>query len=163
MGPCSPRERHRKVFPQRLQATWQREVSSIGSRGASALLFPDLSKVAAAGLLQLRLTLCDSVDCSPPGSSVHGIVQARILEWVAISFSRGSSHPVRSWYISTKLKNANSKRYMYFSVHSSIVDTCQGIKTVLSVHQQITDEWVKKMCYISKHTHRDTQQNTPQP
>ena len=34
---------------------------------------------------------CDSVDCSPPGSSVHGIFQARILEWVAISFSQGSS------------------------------------------------------------------------
>ena len=33
----------------------------------------------------------DPVDCSPPGSSVHGILQARILEWVAISFSRGSS------------------------------------------------------------------------
>ena len=38
-------------------------------------------------------TLCDPVDCSPPGSSVHGILQARILEWVAISFSRGSSRP----------------------------------------------------------------------
>ena len=36
-------------------------------------------------------TLCDPVDCSPPGSSVHGISQAKILEWVAISFSRGSS------------------------------------------------------------------------
>ena len=34
--------------------------------------------------------LCDPMDCSPPGSSVHGILQARILEWVAISFSRGS-------------------------------------------------------------------------
>ena len=33
------------------------------------------------------------VDCSPPGSSIHGILQARILEWVAISFSRGSSRP----------------------------------------------------------------------
>ena len=38
-------------------------------------------------------TLCDPVDCSPPSSSVHGILQARILEWVAISFSRGSSQP----------------------------------------------------------------------
>ena len=38
-------------------------------------------------------TLCDPVDCSLPGSSVHGIFQARILEWVAISFSRGSSRP----------------------------------------------------------------------
>ena len=35
--------------------------------------------------------LCDPVDCSPPCSSVHGIFQARVLEWVAISFSRGSS------------------------------------------------------------------------
>ena len=36
-------------------------------------------------------TLCNPLDCSLPGSSVHGILQARILEWVAISFSRGSS------------------------------------------------------------------------
>ena len=36
-------------------------------------------------------TLCGPVDYSPTGSSVHGILQARILEWVAISFSRGSS------------------------------------------------------------------------
>ena len=39
---------------------------------------------------QLCLTLCDSPDCSPPGSSVLGILQARILEWVAMLFSRGS-------------------------------------------------------------------------
>ena len=38
-------------------------------------------------------TLFDTIDCSPPGFSVHGICQARILEWVAISFSRGSSWP----------------------------------------------------------------------
>ena len=37
--------------------------------------------------------LCDPVDCSPPGFSVHGILQVRILEWEAISFSRGSSNP----------------------------------------------------------------------
>ena len=42
---------------------------------------------------QLYLTLCDPVDCSLPGSSIHGIFQARVLEWVAISFSRGSSRP----------------------------------------------------------------------
>ena len=46
--------------------------------------------------LQSCLTLCDPMDCSPPGSSVHGIFQARILEWVAISFSRRSSWP-RDW------------------------------------------------------------------
>ena len=42
---------------------------------------------------QSCLILCDPVDCSPPGSSVHGIFQARTLEWVAISSSRGSSQP----------------------------------------------------------------------
>ena len=45
---------------------------------------------------QLYLTLCDPMDCSPLGSSVHGISQARILEWVAISSSRGSSRP-KNW------------------------------------------------------------------
>ena len=40
-----------------------------------------------------RLTLCDPRDCSPPGSFVHGTSEARILEWVAISFFRGSSWP----------------------------------------------------------------------
>ena len=38
-------------------------------------------------------TLCDPMDGSLPGSTVHGILQARILEWAAISFSRGSSQP----------------------------------------------------------------------
>ena len=42
---------------------------------------------------QLCPTLCNPMDCSLPGSSIHGILQARILEWVAISFSRRSSRP----------------------------------------------------------------------
>ena len=46
---------------------------------------------AAAKSLQSCLTLCDPIDSSPPGSSVHGILQARILEWVAISFSLKTS------------------------------------------------------------------------
>ena len=43
---------------------------------------------------------CDPMDCSPPGSSVHGISQARILEWVAISFFRGSSWPRDQTHVS---------------------------------------------------------------
>ena len=42
-------------------------------------------------VIQLCPTLCDSIDCSPSGSFVHGILQARIMEWIAIPFSRGSS------------------------------------------------------------------------
>ena len=43
--------------------------------------------------LQSCLTLWNPTDCSPPGSSVHGILQARTLEWVAVPSSRGSSQP----------------------------------------------------------------------
>ena len=49
-------------------------------------------------------TLYTSMDCSPPGSSVHGILQARILEWVAISFFRGSSQSrYRTWVSCTEV------------------------------------------------------------
>ena len=57
--------------------------------------FP-LHECMAAKSLQSCPTLCDPMDCSPPGSSVHGILQARILEWVAMPSSRGSSQP-RDW------------------------------------------------------------------
>ena len=62
------------------------------SKGSNFKL-PGSVKVLIA---QSCLTLCNPMDCSPPGFSVHRILQARILEWVAISFSRGSSQP-RNW------------------------------------------------------------------
>ena len=46
------------------------------------------------------MSVCDLTDCSPPGSSVHGILQARILEWIAMHFSRGSSQPRDRTHIS---------------------------------------------------------------
>ena len=46
--------------------------------------------------LQTGLTLCDPMDCTPPGSSAHGILQVKILEWAAVSFSRGPCWP-RDW------------------------------------------------------------------
>ena len=59
--------------------------------------FPLLSILHMCVLVaQECLTLCNPMDCSPPGFSVHGILQARILEWLAIPFSRESSQP-RDW------------------------------------------------------------------
>ena len=53
------------------------------------VIFKDIQDSGVCVLVaQTCPTLCDPMDCSPPGSSVHGIHQARILEWVAISFSR---------------------------------------------------------------------------
>ena len=61
-----------------------------------ALITHTVCMCVHAKSLQLYPTLCDPVDYSPPGSSVHGILQARILQWVAIPFSRGSFQ-IRYW------------------------------------------------------------------
>ena len=53
--------------------------------------FKWLQSINVCSVAQLCLTLCDLMGCSPPGSSVHGILQARILELVASPFSKGSS------------------------------------------------------------------------
>ena len=86
-------------------------------------------------IAQSCLTLCDPMDCSLPGFSVHGIFQARVLEWAAISFSRGSSWPrdgtwvscigdiwatretlyIKSLYIITALAQSQTEcSYVYF-------------------------------------------------
>ena len=66
----------------------------------SKILQIPFQKICCGGgcclVTELCLTLCNPMDCSPPGSSVHWVSQARILEWVAISFSRGSSQS-KSW------------------------------------------------------------------
>ena len=57
-----------------------------------------LHSVCRCAQLLNHARLCDPMDCSPPGSSAHGILQVRILEWVSIPLSRGSSRPRdRSW------------------------------------------------------------------
>ena len=57
-----------------------------------------ISIVSESEVAQLCPTLCDRMDCSLSGSSIHGIFQARVLEWITISFSRGSSRPRnRTW------------------------------------------------------------------
>ena len=65
------------------------QYESISSKVLEELLdvFPHIAAAAAAKLLQSCPTLCDPIDSSPPGSPVPGILQARTLEWVAISFS----------------------------------------------------------------------------
>ena len=77
-------------------------------------------------VVQLFLTLCDPMDCRPPGSSVHGILQARILEWVAIPFSRGSSPPrngLQAVHITSACSFMASRRFSYCSLlRCSLID-----------------------------------------
>ena len=87
-GPC----------PQR--PTWIFQPIERGKeKGKSTFLpFKDIPRSVCmhAKLVQSCLTLCGTMDSSSPGFSVHGIVQARTMEWVAISSSSGSFHP-RDW------------------------------------------------------------------
>ena len=82
---------------------WEHGVLATGPLGQSLTRIFDWGMNTRAGrdpfvymcvlVAQSCLSLCDPMDCSPTGFSVHGILQARILEWVAIPFSRGSSWP----------------------------------------------------------------------
>ena len=56
--------------------------------------------ISASEVAQLCPTLWDPMDCSLPGSSIHGIFYARVLEWVSISFSRGSSQAKDQTWVS---------------------------------------------------------------
>ena len=74
-------------------------------------------------------TLCDPMDCSPPGSSVHGILQARIFEWVAITFSRGSTwSKVWTWvsHIADRLYTIWVTKLSPISCHLLVV-VCAGV------------------------------------
>ena len=64
---------------------------------------------------QSHPTLCDPMDCGPPGSSVHGIFQARILKWVTISSSRGYSWPKDQTYISSASYTAGQAESSFIS------------------------------------------------
>ena len=94
------------------------------------------------------LTLCDHMDCSLPGSFIHGIFQARILEWVAISFSRRSSWPrdqsvvsctadgfFNTWATRENQKQANyskSPAYKPSSYKLSKMGTCFSVSSHVS-------------------------------
>ena len=75
-----PTQRPHGLQPTRLLCPWDSLVKNAAAVDAAAV-------AAAAKSLQSCLILCDRIDSSPPGSSVPGILQAKTLEWVAISFS----------------------------------------------------------------------------
>ena len=78
------RPSHREVSPGSLGWPWPQWHIAKDERWSHAVVVQLLSHV----------WLCNTMDCSPPGSSVHGILQARILEWVALPSSMGSSQPI---------------------------------------------------------------------
>ena len=70
-------------------------------------------------VIQSWPTFCDPMDRSPPGSSVHGILQARILEWAAMPFSGGSSPP-RDW---TQVSRIAGRFFTIWAIREALVET----------------------------------------
>ena len=69
-------------------------------------------------VLKSCLSLCDPIDCGPPGSSVHGILQARILEWVAISFKGEANEMQKPYHRGSRVKKLKEKKF-YSSLNLS--------------------------------------------
>ena len=87
-------------------------------------------------------TLCDPVDCSPPGSSIHGILQARILEWGAISFSRGSSQP-RDW---TQVSCIAGRRFNHWATEAGQ----QAFLFSLALGLHLRWVWTASLLYLER-------------
>ena len=88
-------------------------------------------------------TLCDPMDCSLPGSSIHGIFQARVLEWVAVSFSRGSSWP-RDW---TRVSCIAGRRFTLWATREALISClkkdCQHYFQFICVLVKISGNHIK--------------------
>ena len=104
---------------------------------------------------QLCLTLCDLMDYNPPGSSIQGILQARILEWVAIPFSKGSSQPRDRTWVSCIAGR-------FFTVWATreaplvfLPGEFHGQKSLVSSSPWVTKSWTRL-----RHTHTHTHTHT---
>ena len=88
------------IIRGRSQHSPDRKVTSLTLK--RKILKPKKSCVCVCSVTSVMSDLCDCMDCSPPGCSVHGILQARILEWVSMPSSRASSQPKYQTCISLK-------------------------------------------------------------
>ena len=130
----------RKV--SKMRPAWFRSVCLGSAReGAwspvSVLSIPHAAVCVLAKLLQSCLTLCNPVDHSLPDSSVHGILQARILEWVAMPSCRGSSPPLMSPALAGKF----CQSLMSPELAGKFFTTCTTQETHILLHHQTTLQW----------------------
>ena len=93
---------------------------------------PRIKDESESEVAQSRPTLCDPMDCSLPGSSIHGTFQAIVLEWIAISFSRGSSQPRDQ----TQVSHIVDRRFTVWATREVIIYiyVCVNIYTQYTQH-----------------------------
>ena len=94
-------------------------------------------------------TLCDPMDCSLPGSSVHGIFQARVLEWVAISVSRGSSWP-RDW---TQVSHVACRRFTGRATIPSLSWSVVNLQCCISFRIKVFQLYMYVYMYVCVYTY----------
>ena len=112
-----------------------------------------LDKVKWSEVAQSCPTLCDPIDCSLPGPSVHGIFQAIVLEWIAISFSRGSSQPRAQ----TRVSGIVDRRFTVWATREVKV-VCKSRHQL--IYRSSTDlKWPFRSFFSSRCAYSDRTQN----
>ena len=102
-----------------------------------------------AQLLQSRPALCDPTDCSPPGSSVHGILQTRTLEWVAMPSSRGSSWLRERTHVSywvCAIDPSSCKKWAHVPQLLKLVPPIASKSQLLSPYATTTETCAPSLC-----------------
>ena len=102
---------------------------SFGQSVCVSATVPCTGACVRASVIQSCPTLCDPMDCGPPGSSVHRVLQARLLEWAAMLSSRGSSRP-RTW---TRVSHVSciSRQVLYHWHHLVTAKVTNHLSTLL--------------------------------
>ena len=131
----------------------------------TCVILPDCSQpfwylctaaAAAAKSFQSCPSLCDSMDGSPLGPPVHGIFQARVLEWIAISFSRGSSRPKDGTWVSCIVGRCFyclSHQWRWNKLNKSITKKCKFSLSLYIYTYIYTHTHIYTHIYIYIHTH----------
>jgi len=110
------------------RATYMKIFPTINSMLLHELWLVESTDAVFVSVTQLCLALCNPMDCSPPGSSIHGTLQARILQWVAIPFSKGI-FPIQG----SNPDLLHHKQILYHLSHREVLHRCRTSNKVPSI------------------------------
>ena len=114
---------HRKIKRQSMELSyWMKAFVSMVRKPVFLFSYSTEDRSIHAQSLQSYPALCNLMDCSPPDSSVHGTLQARMLEWVAISFSKMRVYSIIKWIFQLDIgKNLNVELWPWDNLQRSVL------------------------------------------